>query len=174
MGVEAAPRRRVSRSIRARIPPAQSCTISGTNGRHSWHPEGELRSPPLRQLGVPGSQSPCHRPFGCPVPQEHGWPTVFPIDATRPFRINPSPPLPSSDAAGVLLAFAQLPIFLLPLPHPLPARPTPHHLSHPSEVNSSENFPWEQFPLLIMPAALAQLGAIWLPTAGKTSDTCLE
>lgn len=37
------------------------------------------------------------------------------------------------------------------------AHPPPPHLLHPSEVNSSENFPWEQFPLLIMPAAPAQL-----------------
>ena len=54
-------------------------------------------------------------------------------------------PLASSDAAS---AASVLPAF---------AHPPPLHLLHPSEVNSSENFPWEQFPLLIMPAAPAQL-----------------
>lgn len=92
--------------------------------------------------------------------------------ASLPDKCKSSPSF--LDAAGALLAFAQLPICLLQLPHPLPARPTPQHLSHPSQANSSENFPWEQFPLLIMPAAPAQLGAIWPPTAGKTSDTRLE
>ena len=53
-------------------------------------------------------------------------------------------PLASSDAASTA---SVLPAF---------AHPPPPHLLHPSEANSSENFPWEQFPL-IMPAAPAQL-----------------
>lgn len=124
------------------MPPTRSGEISGTNMQGDWRPGGDLGAPPHRRpgLGVPEPSLPAAPCPGLVAPR------AFPIGATHPLRMNLSKSLSLPRTQPALPACSP----------PLPTPPSPH-LLHPSEVNSSENFPWEQFPLLIMPAALAQL-----------------
>lgn len=124
------------------MPPTRSGEISGTNVQGDWHPEGDLGAPPRRR---PGAGGPRALAACCSLPGT-GRPTSLSHWSHAPLADEPKHfPLASSDAAS---AASVLPAF---------AHPPPPHLLHPSEVNSSENFPWEQFPLLIMPAAPARL-----------------
>ena len=124
------------------MPPTRSGEISGTNVQRDWQPEGTSEPLPVGSSGAGGSRALAAR---CSLPRTNR-PTRLSHWSHAPLADEPKLfPLASSDAAS---AASVLPAF---------AHPPPPHLLHPSEVNSSENFPWEQFPLLIMPAALAQL-----------------
>lgn len=122
----------------------QMCSEIGSQ-RGPWSP-----SPRAAQgLGVPEPSPRVARGLGvparCPLPR-----------TDRPTSLSHWSHAPSADepkrfsfaSSDVASAASGLSAF---------AHPPPPHLLHPSEVNSSENFPWEQFPLLIMPAAPAQL-----------------
>lgn len=70
MEVDAAQRRRVSKGTELKPCPTQSHRSLGQTCSPAHlaqlAPEGELRPPPLGQLGV--SRVPKPLPFGCPVP----------------------------------------------------------------------------------------------------------
>lgn len=148
----------------------QMCSEIGSQ-RGPWSPSPRA----ARELGVPEPSPQAARGLGVPepspraarglgVPEPSPWvarglgvPARCPLPRTdRPTSLSHWSHAPSADepkrfsfaSSDVASAASGLSAF---------AHPPPPHLLHPSEVNSSENFPWEQFPLLIMPAAPAQL-----------------
>lgn len=91
-----------------------------------------------------------HCPTGAAGPPMGAAP-LFSFGATHPFWIIPRPPLLPQMLPAFSLSSPSSSSSSSSSPIPLLAHPPPHHVLHPSEVNSSETFLGSNFHFLLCP-----------------------